>query len=848
MATTVDTLLVRVEADLKDVNQKLARFDKRVDDTAKKAGRNFQKIGNVAKVALGAVIVQQFAQAGMAAVRFASSVEEMQAKSSVVFGAFTGEVRQALAAFGDEVGRSTFELEGMASSIQDTFVPMGFARGEAAKLSVELTKLAVDVASFNNASDTETMAAFQSALVGNHETVRRFGIVITEATLQQELYRMGVKANAQDVDNATKVQARMNLILAGTTDAQGDAARTADSFANTSKALKAALDELLVNVVTPLLPALTNMARGLANATNSLNEFLVAVGMIEEVGRPQENILRDLTAVEADLTEKTIKLAQARKDLQKATEGLTKADVLSLLFPRIKGGDATANAALGGVQRLKNNIIEIQTEISVLTTKAQKLNSELAGTLVAPDSGGESGGSQAKTKGQHKAEDKVTKALNDQRFAVRLLREEIDGRTSAELKALGVMRDLTAATDAQLNEILRLFRQEEKLQAQLDATAAKEKAREQLSKAVKEAQQQRTDVIRDLVFANQELEMQVNGVSQEEQLFAELTRDLIGLTALETERIKELIATKFDLEKQIESTAAANDNFNDSVADGVAFVEQNKTEMQILGEKIENVTNAYIAGKVSIEEFDAAMAKLAETNEESNASVDRGKKFVEGLSDKQRELELVLEDVAAAYGVNSEEFAKAQAQIKHEIEMLDPMFRQQMEAVQSMSRGMSDAFADMLMSGKINMDSLSDVFSSFVKTMLSKALELMVFNQIMNRAFNLSGPAALPTASFPNLGSNAGGGRVQGPTLVGERGPELFVPSSAGVIRNNHDTKNMLGQSGAVVNQSINIDAGVSQTVRAEIMTMMPVFKQQALEAVVESRRRGGQVASAFGR
>tara|TARA_Y100001937_G_scaffold117007_1_gene169748 strand:- start:881 stop:3364 length:2484 start_codon:yes stop_codon:yes gene_type:complete len=827
MATTVDTLLVRVEADLKDVNQKLARFDKQVDNTAKKAGRNFQKISNIAKVALGAVIVHQFAQAGMAAVRFASSVEEMQAKSSVVFGAFTGEVRQALDAFGNEVGRSTFELEGMAASIQDTFVPMGFARGEAAKLSVELTKLAVDVASFNNASDTETMAAFQSALVGNHETVRRFGIVITEATLQQELYRMGITKNAQDVDNATKVQARMNLILAGTTDAQGDAARTSDSFANTSKALKAALDELLVNVVTPLLPALTSLARGLVNVTNNLNAFLQSIGLIEAVGLETANALGQIAEKQGEINEQTRLMAetQALLDMTPMERGL-------------KGK---------GTHFLKKDIEEAREAIAKLKSEQADLATfVVADSFAAADVS--TGGDDSKTKGQIKAEEKVTEAINDQRFAVRLLRDEIDGRTSAELRALKVMRDLTAATDAQLNEILNLFREEEKLQAQLDATAAKEKAREQLSKAVKEAQKQRTDVIRELVFANQELEMQVDGVSQEEQLFAELTRDLIGLTALETERIKELIATKFDLEKQIKETTAANDNYNESVEAGIAFVAQNKTDMEILGEKIENVTNAYRAGKISIEEFDAAMAKLAETNEKSNAAVDRGRSFVEGLSDKQRELELVLEDVAAAYGVNSEEFAKAQAQIKHEIDMLDPMFKQQMEAVQSMSRGMSDAFADMLMSGKFNMDSLRDVFSSFVKTMLSKALELMVFNQIMNRVFNLSGPAALPTASFPSLGASAGGGRVQGPTLVGERGPELFVPSSAGVIRNNHDTKNMLGQSGAVVNQSITIDAGVSQTVRAEIMTMMPVFKQQALEAVVESRRRGGQVASAFGR
>ena len=126
----------------------------------------------------------------------------------------------------------------MASSIQDTFVPMGFARGEASKLSVQLTKLAVDVASFNNASDVETMMAFQSALVGNHETVRRFGVVITEATLKQELLRMGITKSANEVTNAEKVQARLNLLLAGTSDAHGDATKTSGSFCKHHKGFK----------------------------------------------------------------------------------------------------------------------------------------------------------------------------------------------------------------------------------------------------------------------------------------------------------------------------------------------------------------------------------------------------------------------------------------------------------------------------------------------------------------------------------------------------------------------------------------------------------------------------------
>jgi hypothetical protein len=193
MATTVDTLLVRIEADMSDLSRGLKKVQRDVDRSSSKIGGSLKKIGGAMKGLVAAALVRQGFIAGKAMIDLASDIEEMQGKSKVVFGRFRAETVEALEQFGNEVGRSTHELEGMAASIQDTFVPMGFARGEASKLSVELTKLAVDVASFNNASDTETMAAFQSALVGNHETVRRFGVIITETTLNQELMRMGVE-------------------------------------------------------------------------------------------------------------------------------------------------------------------------------------------------------------------------------------------------------------------------------------------------------------------------------------------------------------------------------------------------------------------------------------------------------------------------------------------------------------------------------------------------------------------------------------------------------------------------------------------------------------------------------
>ncbi len=278
---------------------------------------SFNALGNTVRNIIGGVIVFQTVRFGKEMVNMASAVQEMQSKSSVVFGQFVSDVRKQLSDFGNEVGRSTHELEQMASSIQDTFVPMGFARGEASKLSVQLTKLAVDVASFNNASDTETMMAFQSALVGNHETVRRFGVVITEATLKQELLRMGINKSAKDVTNAEKVQARLNLIIAGTSDAHDDATRTSGSFANTSKALTSALSELSVDVMTPMLPRLTRLAEGFIDATDSARSFFTMIGLLN----------RDLstTALRQDrIAEIEVTLGKIRDGLMTKIFGLNK--------------------------------------------------------------------------------------------------------------------------------------------------------------------------------------------------------------------------------------------------------------------------------------------------------------------------------------------------------------------------------------------------------------------------------------------------------------------------------------------------------------------------------------------
>jgi uncharacterized phage protein gp47/JayE len=92
------------------------------------------------------------------------------------------------------------------------------------------------------------------------------------------------------------------------------------------------------------------------------------------------------------------------------------------------------------------------------------------------------------------------------------------------------------------------------------------------------------------------------------------------------------------------------------------------------------------------------------------------------------------------------------------------------------------------------------------------------------------------------MGARATGGDVMGggTYLVGENGPEMFTPRTTGTITPN----GALG--GPTVNQTINVTTGVQQTVRAEILSLMPQIANAAKAAVADSKLRGGSFAAAL--
>jgi uncharacterized coiled-coil protein SlyX len=275
---------------LKQFNDELKNIGTNATGTGKvmrdDLGAAFDKVSNVlagaavAGLAAGGVALLEF---GRQSISTASDVQEMSSKFDTVFKHLSEDVTAELQEFADAANRSVYDLQGFAATLQDTFVPLGFARGEAAAMSVQLVTLAEDLASFNNLRTEDVVRDLQSALVGNTETLRKYGVVASQAAIEQEAYNSGLWSGEENLTANMKAQAILNLTLQSTTDAQGDAIKTAGSYENVSKGLTAAITDLQVSIGDGLIPAMTEGKTLMTEYVQTLNDAILSTRELDDL-------------------------------------------------------------------------------------------------------------------------------------------------------------------------------------------------------------------------------------------------------------------------------------------------------------------------------------------------------------------------------------------------------------------------------------------------------------------------------------------------------------------------------------------------------------------------------------
>lgn len=209
--------------------------------------------------------------------KLGSDLEEIQSKFNVVFGELQDRANKAFEDLALQTNRSSLDLKRFGSNLGDVLKPLGFTSDEAFRLSENMTKLAIDVASFNNVTDDQAVNAFRSALTGEREALKSLGIVITEADLKTEAYTAGIAKQGSELTKQQKALATYNLLLANSADAQGDAVRTGESFANQLKGLRGAIQDVLASTGRDVAQETAGVLKTLSNFVKTYAKDLISV-------------------------------------------------------------------------------------------------------------------------------------------------------------------------------------------------------------------------------------------------------------------------------------------------------------------------------------------------------------------------------------------------------------------------------------------------------------------------------------------------------------------------------------------------------------------------------------------
>jgi len=205
----------------------------------------------------------------------AVSAEEAGAAFDTTFGTAAARATLFLEDFANKAGLTVGEAQQLQATLGAVAQGIGFTQEASADLSIELTKIAADVASFSNisAGAEPVLQAFRSALVGEREALKTYGIAITEADVQTKAFEQTGKDSADSLNRQEKALATLALIQEKAAVQIGDLDRTTASFANQSRALNAELRQLneeigqeLIPVATELLPIFREFAFEIAPA------------------------------------------------------------------------------------------------------------------------------------------------------------------------------------------------------------------------------------------------------------------------------------------------------------------------------------------------------------------------------------------------------------------------------------------------------------------------------------------------------------------------------------------------------------------------------------------------------
>ncbi len=263
----VGTAYITVLPDARDFHKKLAA---ETDQAAARAGQSGGDafaggFGKALPVVTGAIAgiftVDKVKEFVSETINAASDLAESQSKVDVVFGRSANIIEQWSQTSATSVLLSKQAALEATGTFGNLFTAMDISQQKAADLARGSVQLSADLASFNNRDVADTLEAVRSGLVGETEPLRSLGINLNQARIQQEALNEKLWDGHGRITAAAQAQAAYNLMLHDAKNALGDVDRTASGYANTTRAIQAAIEDAKAEIGGGFLTGLQAVSR-----------------------------------------------------------------------------------------------------------------------------------------------------------------------------------------------------------------------------------------------------------------------------------------------------------------------------------------------------------------------------------------------------------------------------------------------------------------------------------------------------------------------------------------------------------------------------------------------------------
>lgn len=280
---------------------------------------------NIGKMALAAFSVKAIVDFGKECINLGSDLTEVQNVVDVTFGNLNTEVNKFAESAIDKFGLGQTVTKKYVGTFGAMSKAFGFSNQEALAMSETLTGLAGDVASFYNLSSDEAYTKLKSVFTGETETLKDLGVVMTQNALDQYALANGYGKTTANMSEQEKVALRYKFVLDKLSLANGDFARTSDSWANQTRVLslrfnelKATLGQGFINIFTPIVKGINfvlSKLQVLANAFKSFTEMIFGNAGGENSSNPVSNLATDATNASNAVSGIGDSAKKAKKDL-----------------------------------------------------------------------------------------------------------------------------------------------------------------------------------------------------------------------------------------------------------------------------------------------------------------------------------------------------------------------------------------------------------------------------------------------------------------------------------------------------------------------------------------------------